>query len=247
VIIIPDVTYPSGPIETTSPALWSDLLNARVLSTIATTQAFLRTICEFKARVLMLTPAIIPALSPPFHAPESTIVAALAAFTSSLAGELATMGISVMHFKLGAFDCGAVGGRHHLHHPPSNATRADVLAWSATARAAYARNFVAQAQRAGNRSCLFGGSSMGGPRGSHLRELHNSVFSALTVEKPQRVWRVGSGSLVYDIVGQWAPAGIVGWMLGIRRVNGGAEDAISGEDGLNGSDIPVQSVEWEKV
>jgi NAD(P)-dependent dehydrogenase (short-subunit alcohol dehydrogenase family) len=247
VVIIPDITYPSGPIETTSPAVWSDLLNARVLGTIATTQAFLRTICEFKARVLMLTPAVIPALSPPFHAPESTIVAALAAFTYSLAGELATMGIPVAHFKLGAFDCGNVGGRHYLQQSPSRATRADVLAWSATARAAYARNFVAQAQRAGNRGCLFGSSSMGGPRGTSLRELHNAVFDALTVKKPQRVWRVGSGSLVYDIVGRWVPAGVVGWMLGIRRVNGGGEDAVLGEDGLNDAEITTQSVDWEKV
>ncbi|KAI9770285.1 MAG: hypothetical protein M1840_003444 [Geoglossum simile] len=247
VIIIPDTTYPSGPIETSSPALWSDLLNARVLSTIVTTQAFLRTICEFKARVLMLTPAIIPALSPPFHAPESTIVAALTAFTSSLASELATMGNSVIHFKLGAFDCGAVGGRHHLQHSPINATRADILTWPAAARAAYARNFVVQAQRAGMRGHLYSGNSIGGPRGSHLRELHNSVFDALTAKKPKRVWRVGGGSLVYDIVGRWVPAGIVGWMLGIRRVSGGGEDAILGEDGLNGPDVPAQSVEWEKV
>ncbi|KAH0544463.1 hypothetical protein FGG08_001360 [Glutinoglossum americanum] len=247
VIVIPDITYPSGPIETTSPAVWSDLLNVRILSTIATTQAFLRTICEFKARVLMLTPAAIPALSPPFHAPESTIVAALSAFTSCLASELATMGIPVAHFKLGAFDCGAVGGRHHLQQSPSNATRADVLAWSATARAAYARNFVAQAQRAGSRSCLLSGGGEGAPRGSPLRELHNAVFDALTVKKPQRVWRVGSGSLVYDIVGRWAPAGIVGWMLGIRRVNGVGDDAMLGEDGWNGSGVTAQSAEWEKV
>jgi Fungal family of unknown function (DUF1776) len=194
----------------------------------------------------MLTPAIIPALSPPFHAPESTIVAALTAFTSSLTSELATIGISVVHFKLGAFDYGAAGGRH-LQQSPSSATRADVLAWSAAARAAYARNFVAQAQRAGIRGYLCSSSSIGGPRGGHLRELHNSVFDALTAKKPTRVWRVGSGSLVYDIVGRWVPAGIVGWMLGIRRVNRGGEDAGSGEDGPNGPDVPAQSVEWEKV
>jgi hypothetical protein len=157
------------------------------------------------------------------------------------------MGIPVAHFKLGAFDCGAINGRHHLQQSPSNATRADVLAWSATARAAYARNFVAQAQRAGNRGCLFGGSSAGGPRGSHLRELHNAVFDALTTKKPQRVWRIGSGSLVYDIVGRWVPSGIVGWMLGIRRVNGGGDDSMLGEDGPNGLEITAQSVEWEKV
>ena len=59
VILVPDLIYPTGPVETVSPELWSDALNAKMLHTIAVTQALLPTVCEFKSRVLMLTPSII--------------------------------------------------------------------------------------------------------------------------------------------------------------------------------------------
>ena len=233
VILIPDMIYPSGPVETITPDLWSDALNVKVLGTIATTQAFLRPIHDSKARVLVLTPSIVPALAPPFHSVESSIVAALEGFSSSLRGELGSVGIDVCHFKLGSFDCGAVGGKTHLQAP--HAARADVLSWPAAARAAYARNYCALASAAGSRSCVTGVGANGGPRGSPLRELHNDVFDALTVARPRRVWHVGSGSLLYGVVGGWVPAGIVGWMLGLRRV--------SSEEVAEGSD----TVDWEKV
>ncbi|KAI9813121.1 MAG: hypothetical protein M1827_004341 [Pycnora praestabilis] len=232
VIIIPDMIYPSGPIETIAPDLWSDALNVKVLGTIAITQAFLRTICEFKARLLILTPSIIPSLAPPFHGVESSIVAALEGFTSSLSAELGTMGIDVCQFKLGTFDCGGVGGKHHLQ--ANHATRADVLSWPASVRAAYAKNYFAQSGAVGTRGCIGGNGS--NIKGSPLRELHNSVFDALTQTQPQRVWRVGNGSLVYDMVGKWVPAGVIGWMLGIKRVS---RDALE--------ELPDASVDWEKV
>jgi len=67
ILLVPDLVYPSGPVETVSPELWSDALNAKVLNTILITQAFLPTVCEFKARVLVLTPSITASLRPPFH------------------------------------------------------------------------------------------------------------------------------------------------------------------------------------
>jgi NAD(P)-dependent dehydrogenase (short-subunit alcohol dehydrogenase family) len=67
ILLVPDLIYPSGPVETVSPELWSDALNAKVLNTIAVTQAFLPTVCQFKARVLVLTPGIVASLRPPFH------------------------------------------------------------------------------------------------------------------------------------------------------------------------------------
>jgi NAD(P)-dependent dehydrogenase (short-subunit alcohol dehydrogenase family) len=227
VIVIPDLTYPSGPVETISPDLWSDALNVKVLGTIAITQAFLRTISEFHARLLILTPSIIPSLSPPFHAVESSIVAGLDAFTASLTKELATMAIDVISLKLGTFDLGngsRPGGQ-------GNQTRADVLSWSPRARAAYARNFVSQSAQASVRG------HEGGVKGSPLRELHNSVFDALTVKRPRAVWRVGTGSVAYAFVGRWVPAGIVGWMLGVQRV---------AREDLNVEDIQG-SLEWERV
>lgn len=67
ILLVPDLIYPSGPVETVSPELWSDALNAKVLNTIAVTQAFLPTVCQFKARVLVLTPGVVASLRPPFH------------------------------------------------------------------------------------------------------------------------------------------------------------------------------------
>ncbi|KAI9802231.1 MAG: hypothetical protein M1825_002952 [Sarcosagium campestre] len=222
VILLPDLSYPAGPIETTPPDLWSDALNVKILGTVATAQAFLPLITELHARLLVLTPSIIPSLTPPFHGIESSIVAALDAFTHTLAGELRPVGVDVCHFKLGIFDCGAVGGRHHLQTNGAKAARADVLSWPTAARTTYARDYVAQ--------------STAPPRGSSLRGLHIAVFDALVRPRPSRVWHVGSGSLLYDAVGKWVPRGVIGWMLGIRSASNG--------DGFGeGSEVAG----WEKV
>ncbi|KAF1959301.1 DUF1776-domain-containing protein [Byssothecium circinans] len=229
-VVIPDLIYPSGPIETVSPELWSDALNAKVLNTIAVTQAFLPTICEFKARVLMLTPSIVSSLRPPFHSVETAVVSALEGFTASLRGELGTLGIQVCQFKLGTFDCTHVGGKQHLQ----SVAGPDTLVWRATSRKLFAANYVNQSRVAHSRG-LF---NQTGRTGSPLRELHNAVFDALIQKRPSNIWRVGRGSVTYDIVGSWVPAGLVGWMMGVRRVspNTAAEPRL--EDS-------VQS--WEKI
>ncbi|KAF2118484.1 hypothetical protein BDV96DRAFT_569967 [Lophiotrema nucula] len=209
-VLVPDLIYPSGPIETVSPELWSDALNAKVLNTIAVAQAFLPTICEFKARVLMMTPSIVSSLRPPFHSVETAVVSALEGFTASMRGELGTLGIDVCQFKLGTFDCSNVGGKQHLQSLAGPKTHL----WPATTRNLYATNFVNQSHVARRRG-LF---NQTGSTGSSLRELHNAVFDALTQKNPRRTWRVGRGSTTYDVVGNWVPASLVGWMLGIRRV-----------------------------
>jgi hypothetical protein len=56
-------------------------------------------------------------------------------------------------------------------------------------------------------------------RGSSLRELNDAVFDALVSHKGSVV-RVGMGSSVYGFVGRWVPRGLVGWMMGVRRVGG---------------------------
>ncbi|KAF2682513.1 DUF1776-domain-containing protein [Lentithecium fluviatile CBS 122367] len=228
-VLVPDLMYPSGPIETVSPELWSDALNAKVLNTIAVTQAFLPTVCEFKARVLMCTPSIVSSLRPPFHSVETAIVGALEGFTASLRGELGTLGIDVVSFRLGTFDCTHVGSKQHLQ----SRAEPNPFLWPSTARKLFAANYVNQRRVAQNRGLLTPGGA-----GSSLRELHNAIFDALTQKHPRRVWRVGRGSVAYDLVGNWMPAGLVGWMMGVRRV---ALDP-SSEPQLENS---VQS--WEKV
>jgi NAD(P)-dependent dehydrogenase (short-subunit alcohol dehydrogenase family) len=229
VILIPDLIYPTGPVETVSPELWSDALNAKVLNTIAVTQALLPTICEFKSRVLMLTPSIVPSLRPPFHSVETTVVSALEGFLSSLRAELGTLGIDVLQFHLGTFDLTNVGPKHHLQ----TRARGSPHAWPATTRALYANNFENQTRVAENRGLL-------NHNGSSLRELHNGVFDALMQNRPRKVWRVGRGSVTYDLVGNWVPSGIVGWMMGLQRVSLDTASKPKLEDS-------VQLQSWEKI
>jgi NAD(P)-dependent dehydrogenase (short-subunit alcohol dehydrogenase family) len=229
VVLVPDLIFPTGPVETVSPELWSDALNAKVLNTIAVTQALLPTICEFRSRVLMLTPSIVASLRPPFHSVETTIVSALEGFLASLRAELGTLNIEVLQFHLGTFDYSNVGPKHHVQ----TAATGSPHAWPATTRALYARNFENQTRAAQSRGFLNADRS-----GSSLRELHNAVFDALTQRRPRSVWRVGRGSVTYDIVGSWVPEGLVGWMMGLRRVSLDTTSAPKLEDS-------VQS--WEKV
>ncbi|KAF1942577.1 DUF1776-domain-containing protein [Clathrospora elynae] len=228
VILVPDLIYPTGPIETVSPELWSDALNAKILCTIAVAQALLPTVCEFKSRVLMLTPSIIASLRPPFHSVETTIVSALEGFLASLRAELGTLGIEVVQFHLGTFDLTNVGPKHHLQTKATGIPHT----WPATTRTLYADNFANQTRVAHNRLLNHTGSS--------LRELHNAVFDALTQKRPRKVWRVGRGSVTYDLVGNWVPSGLVGWMMGLQRVSLDTASKPKLEDS-------VQLQSWEKI
>lgn len=230
VIMIPDTSYPSGPVETTMLDAWHDALNVKVLGTIATLQALLPIIGAYKSRILVLTPSIIPSLSPPFHGIESSVIAAIEAFTQSLRGEIGAIGVDVLQLKLGTFDCSAVGGRRQV--ATLNAPRAEALSWSPVARATYGGNYYASSSVVGMRTGV--GALAQRACGSHLRELHVAVFDALTQRRPRRIWRVGQGSVAYDLVGRWMPERVVGWMLGLQRVP--REELGEGME-----------VEWERV
>lgn len=229
VVLVPDLIFPSGPIETIDPELWSDALNAKVLNTIAVTQALLPTICQFKSRVLMLTPSIVASLRPPFHSVETTVVSALEGFLATLRGELGTLGIDTIQFHLGTFDYSNVGPKHLLQ---AKATPSP-LAWPTGTRELFADNFHNHT-RIGQRRGLFSQNS----HGTSLRELHNAVFDAVTQKRPRQVWRVGRGSVAYGLVGDWVPSSIVGYMMGLRRVSLDTSSMPKLEDS-------VQS--WERV
>jgi hypothetical protein len=55
-------------------------------------------------------------------------------------------------------------------------------------------------------------------RGTSLREFNNAIFDAMG-NKRGGVVRVGMGSGIYGFVGRWVPRGLVGWMMGVRKVN----------------------------
>jgi NAD(P)-dependent dehydrogenase (short-subunit alcohol dehydrogenase family) len=245
-ILAPDLIYPSGPIETLSPELWHDSLNSKVVSTISTAQVFLPVICEFKARVLVLTPNVVASLKPAFHGMESAVVGALDGFTTTLRRELKTLGIYVCQIKLGNFDFSHLGGRTHMQ--PMSVSR--TFTWAPSARMLYAQNFINQGRIAEGKG-LFGDTGSIA-KASSPRELHYAVFDALTQNRPSSVWRVGRGSLAYDIVGNWVPGGLVGWVLGLRTISleesGGPPAAVEKPSVVPPSmEESMTAQSWEKI
>ncbi|TAQ91554.1 hypothetical protein B7494_g20 [Chlorociboria aeruginascens] len=250
-ILIPSLTYPSSPIATLSPSILSDLLNTRLLNPILTTQTFLPLLTTLpishpqhsspappapKPSILILTPSIIPSLSPAFHAPESLINHALTSFSLVLAAELSPLRIPITHLQLGTFDFSSFTPKTHLQTLQSQ--RAETLKWEGSARQAFARNFVAStANGAGGIRHI--GTSL--EKGSNLRELNDAVFDAM-LSKTGGVVRAGMGSSIYGLVGGWAPRGLVAWMMGIRRVEvGGDEEFGKGFASGSGSEIVSRS------
>ena len=200
-ILIPDTQSTPTKIEDISSEEWSDALNAKVLNTIATTQLFLPSIMEHKAKIFLLTPSITPSLSPPLHAIESTVYGALEGFISSLATEMRQDGLAVSHFKLGNITDPSLAAKQRRDGVPQSRLKA-----------------------------------------TPVRKLHDSVFDALVSARPRRTWHVGRGSLAYDIIGNWMPAGVVGWMMGAGRKPNVVEEVR--DDELQGS---AGSLTWEKI
>ena len=218
VILAPELQYPSGPVETVPMQSWSDLVNIRVLGTIATVQEFLKPICRFQSRFLMLTPNNIPSIKLPFHAPQNTAIGALDGFFTTLQNELDTIGIRICHLRLGAFDYSALHGRYPPQQKQTliNQIQTTTLDWPEPSRSLYAQNYQSQLEVAS----LFPNDRHRRDKqsGAPLRDLHVAVYDALTQERPARVWRIGHGILLYEIVGRLMPRGVVSWMLGMKRI-----------------------------
>jgi hypothetical protein len=77
-------------------------------------------------------------------------------------------------------------------------------------------------------------SSGAGPKGSPLRELHNAVFDAMERGRGGTI-RVGMGSAIYGFVGTWIPRGLVGWIMGIRKVDKSNWAAVESESSSDSS------------
>ncbi|KAK1823254.1 hypothetical protein LTR12_002327 [Friedmanniomyces endolithicus] len=204
-VLVPDTKSAPAQVEDISSEEWSDALNAMVLNTIATTQLFLPTVIEQKAKVLLLTPSVTPALKPPMHAIESTVYGALEGFASSLSAELRPEGVAVSHFKLGDIDIPAITAKQKWKGAPQPRLK-----------------------------------------GTPLRVLHDSVFDALVARRPRRTWHVGRGSLAYEIIGDWVPPAVIGWMMGtgVARKATAVEEVAKSEDIMQSSQ---GSLTWEKV
>ncbi|RDL33279.1 Uncharacterized protein BP5553_08718 [Venustampulla echinocandica] len=210
-IIIPSTAYPSSSIARLNPTTLSDLLNTRLLAPILTAQTFLPLLESLpsphqhlqphsppaKPSVLVLTPNIISSLSPAYHLPESSIVAALSSFSSVLSAELAPLNIPVTHLQLGTFDLRAFSP-HNRQLQTLHASHAETQRWDDPVKSK-------------------AGSLVG--NGTSLRVLNDAVFDSME-RRRAGVIRIGMGSSLYGIVGRWAPSGLVGWMMGSRRLGG---------------------------
>ncbi|KAK9474902.1 uncharacterized protein V1510DRAFT_424857 [Dipodascopsis tothii] len=105
VIVLPDLYYPTGPIESVNVAAWSDTMFTKVVNPIALlSQGFIPLARKHQAKFIMLTPSILPSLRPPFHAPECVATAALQAFATCLQRELAPQNIPFVNMRLGSFN-----------------------------------------------------------------------------------------------------------------------------------------------
>lgn len=82
-------------------------------------------------------------------------------------------------------------------------------------------------------------------KGTSLRELHNDIFDAIVRGKGRNgTIFVGSGSRMYDLVGNLVPSGIVGWMMGSRKED--AEMPTLGKTEHEGSSEGSADA-WDKV
>lgn len=224
-IVIPTSKFPTIPIASLPKSTYTDLLNSRLLQPIFIIQHFLPlfqnlslthsnacsgTPSEPKPSIVILTPSIISSINPAFHLPEASITSAISSFTSVLEQEVAPLSISVTHLQLGNFDISTFSPYKRQNTIQSQ--RAETLSWDENTRNNYGRNYtVSTSAKWGNQS--------------NLRVLNRAVVDAM-YNGSGGIVRVGSGSSIYGFVGKWVPRGVVGWMMGLRKVNRDLDDVV---------------------
>ncbi|ANB14778.1 hypothetical protein AWJ20_2385 [Sugiyamaella lignohabitans] len=200
VVVVPDLYYPCGPIESVRVDTWSDLMYSKLLGPIfLLSNGLIDLVRRHKSRILILSPSIMSTLSPAFHAPESIAASSIESLALCLHRELAGQGIPVVHLKLGSFD---ISHGRPQERQIANSVRADILSWSQRVRSLYSQQYQASAYLQTTRAY-----------GSNLRVLHYSVFDALTTAHPRRVWYVGKGSYAYHFLTRWLPESAMSWLL----------------------------------
>ncbi|KAI9044152.1 DUF1776 domain-containing protein [Aspergillus affinis] len=243
VVLVPSPSYVTGPVATIPPSAWADSINTRLLSPILTTQLLLPllTLRSTSSTIVLVYPSISSSLSAPFTGPEVTITRAMAGFATSLRRELCLLqhsNIDVVELKLGNVDLGP-----QYRSPQSHITGTEVLAWSTQQRSLYGSQYLSSIEQRPVAS-----AGPGTIRGSPARHLHYALMDAL--EPPSKdifgrkksktpVFYVGRGARTYSIIGEWVPAGLVGWMLGLRSGQATATESASGSSSSETS--------WERV
>ncbi|KKK18770.1 hypothetical protein P175DRAFT_0455241 [Aspergillus ochraceoroseus IBT 24754] len=241
-VLVPSPNYVAGPVATIPPSSWVDTINTRLLSPILTTQLFLPllTLRNTNSTVVVVYPSISSSLSAPFAGPEVATVRALSGFATSLRREVSLLhqnNVDVVELKLGNIDLGP-----QYRTPQGHIAGTEVLTWSVQQRELYGPQYLNSIEQ---RPVASAGPSM--VRGSPARNLHYAVLDALEPSTKNIFGRkatktpvlyVGRGARSYHIIGQWAPPGLVGWMLGLRSGYGPSGESVSGSSSETG---------WEKV
>lgn len=201
-IVVPDLYYPAGPVETIRVDTWSDLLNSKILGPIfLLSNGLMDLVRTHQSRVLLVSPTIMGSLNPGYHAAEGLITSALSALSLSISRELKPQGIPFIHIRMGSFDVSHGGTQHERQ--VQNAVRADILSWPENLRAVYSRQYQTMS------ALQTRARSMGSP----LRNLNYTIFDSMTARHPARVYYAGRGAWLYQFLPKYLPEGFVTWLL----------------------------------
>lgn len=277
-VLVPALaSYQAAPVEILDAGLWSDTVNINVLQPIAVARCFIPSLASFKGRIVTLQSAIVPPLAPPFCALETVVGNALSGWLGVLEREVTPFELGVSLIRVGnlegvcqQYPSSSPTASYH-HRTPSPATlssRTNTPTWPQWICIPYARHLIS--------SVANGPTNRGKVKGAPMRELYITVFDALGVAsgaekrkgKPRFIYRVGTGSRVYELLGVCLPRDFIGWMLGVggwgsmevRRGSRGAVGRLIGyspglgeapgkitEAGPSSGGGNTTTPEWEKV
>ncbi len=213
VIIIPDLNYPTGPIENLGLEAWSDAIYSKLLTPLALiSNGLLELVRTYKSRIIVLTPSIMGDLQPPFHSIETVISSSLSNLSLILHRELSPNNVPVVNIKMGSFDLATDSKRAKSRY--AAAVRQDISVWPKELQRVYGSSYQASATSilaSSSSSTVSNGGSKIKP--SALRDLHHAIFNSLESKNPQRVIGVGRGSKSYGIINKILPIWCLDYML----------------------------------
>lgn len=198
VIVVPDLYYPTGPVECIDLVTWSELLNAKLLGPMfLLSNGLLDLVRSHQSRVLFVSPTILGSLNPGYNAAEALVTSALRSFTLSLSRELKPQGIPFIHVRMGTFQISS--GQPKYERQVQNTVRNDILSWPENLRALYSRPYQTTS------ALQVKAKRMGSP----IRVLNYTIFDALEDSNPKRVYYAGKGAWLYHMLALYLPEDVV--------------------------------------
>lgn len=229
-LTLPPLESVPASIQTITASDWSNAMNVKLIAPFTTVQAFLPLLQSQSSTLAFLTPSVISSLAPAGHAIESVIAGGLQRYINSLRRETSDSRLNIVEIKMGSFDYGedANSAAEERNAAQSQIVpRSEIMAWNPLRRTRYVREQLGLRPKES--------------KGTSLRQLHHNVFDAIVRQKGYNgTIFVGRGSRMYDVVGKWAPNGLVKWMLG-RNAPAPAAHPPEGYESGNGSEG------WEDV